>query len=367
MDTKKIDDLAAKVDQLLKNNQSQIYVMEEATMEPGATDATTETETSEENQQEVSYVNGQGWKFKNYHSNPNVRNNPHLFSYKTNPDPNDRSQGNQFQNPGYQKPYLQNQNQNGKMFILTQAQNQFQNRQNNPQAAPATASEKGKQKEGEQPPLEDVLDDEQDAEQPTVIEPVALTTQEQPVPTRVYTPKVPYPVPAKKSRKDCEEMKCKKMLEELNAKLCLMDAIQMIPSMCSLVKGLISWKTSADSDIMMKGKQKEGEQPPLEDVLDDEQDAEQPTVIEPVALTTQEQPVPTRVYTPKVPYPVPAKKSRKDCEEMKCKKMLEELNAKLCLMDAIQMIPSMCSLVKGLISWKTSADSDIMMVDRLWI
>ena len=28
-----------------------------------------------------------------------------------------------------------------------------------------------------------------------------------------------------------------------------------------------------------KGKHKEGEQPPLEDVLDDEQDAEQPTVI----------------------------------------------------------------------------------------
>ncbi|KAF3560684.1 hypothetical protein DY000_02015467 [Brassica cretica] len=54
IDTKKIDDLAAKVDQLLKNNQRQIYVMEEATMEPGAIDATEETETSEENQQEVS-------------------------------------------------------------------------------------------------------------------------------------------------------------------------------------------------------------------------------------------------------------------------------------------------------------------------
>ncbi|KAF3533912.1 hypothetical protein DY000_02041546 [Brassica cretica] len=76
----------------------------------------------------------------------------------------------------------------------------------------------------------------------------------------------------------------------------------------------------------------------------------------------QDQPVPTRVYTPKVPYPVPAKKSRKNCEEMKCKKMLEELNVKLSLMDAIQMIPSMRSLVKGLISGKTSADSDIMMV-----
>ncbi|KAF3599840.1 hypothetical protein F2Q69_00035130 [Brassica cretica] len=49
------------------------------------------------------------------------------------------------------------------------------------------------------------------------------------------------------------------------------------------------------------------------------QDAEQPAVIEPVALTTPYRPVPARVYTPKVPNPVPAKKSRKDCEEMKCK------------------------------------------------
>ncbi|XP_013665415.1 uncharacterized protein LOC106369859 [Brassica napus] len=79
---------------------------------------------------------------------------------------------------------------------------------------------------------------------------------------------------------------------------------------------------------------------------------------------TQEHHVPTRVYTPKVPYQVSAKKSRKDCEEMKCKKMLEELNVKLSLMDAIQMIPSMCSLVKGLISGKTSADSNIMMVSN---
>ncbi|KAF3603532.1 hypothetical protein F2Q69_00038364 [Brassica cretica] len=117
MDTRKIDDLAAKVDLLLKNNQNQIYVMEETNLEPGTTDAAAETETSEEDQQE------------------------------TNPDNlNDRSQGNQFQRTGYQKSYFQNQNQNqnqnqhGKMFILSQAHNQFQNRQNNPQATPATAS-----------------------------------------------------------------------------------------------------------------------------------------------------------------------------------------------------------------------------------
>ncbi|KAF3541831.1 hypothetical protein F2Q69_00024382 [Brassica cretica] len=44
--------------------------------------------------------------------------------------------------------------------------------------------------------------------------------------------------------------------------------------------------------------------------------------------------------------------------------MLEELNVKISLMDAIQMIPSMRSLVKGLISEKTSVDSDIMMVSK---
>ncbi|KAF3583673.1 hypothetical protein F2Q69_00030761 [Brassica cretica] len=213
----------------------QLAAQREPPVPIGTTDAAAETETSEEDQQEVSYVNEQGWQFKNYHPNPNVRNNPHLFSYKTNPNnPNDRSQGNQFQNTGNQKPYLQNQNQNGKMLILSQAHNQFQNRQNNPHAAPATASGKGKQKEGEQPPLEDVHDDDHEPEQPTAVEPVAPTTQHQPVPTRVYIPKVPYPVPAKKSRKDCEDMKCKKMLDELNVKFSLMDAIQMIPSMHSL-------------------------------------------------------------------------------------------------------------------------------------
>ncbi|KAL0834227.1 hypothetical protein Bca101_086116 [Brassica carinata] len=50
MDTRKIDDLAAKVDLLLKNNQNQIYVMEETNLEPGTTDAAAETETSEKDQ-----------------------------------------------------------------------------------------------------------------------------------------------------------------------------------------------------------------------------------------------------------------------------------------------------------------------------
>ncbi|KAF3541801.1 hypothetical protein F2Q69_00020678 [Brassica cretica] len=99
-----------------------------------------------------------------------------------------------------------------------------------PVAKKLTAQEKGKQKEGEPPSLEDVHDDDHEPEQPTTAEPVAPTTPDRHVPARVYTPKVPYPVPTKKSRKDCEEMKYKKMLEELNVKFSLMDAIQMIPS-----------------------------------------------------------------------------------------------------------------------------------------
>ncbi|KAF3493459.1 hypothetical protein DY000_02054486 [Brassica cretica] len=47
-----------------------------------------------------------------------------------------------------------------------------------------------------------------------------------------------------------------------------------------------------------------------------------------------------REYTPKVPYPIPARATRKDREEMKCRKMLEDLTVRLPLMDAIQMMPS---------------------------
>ncbi|KAF2543041.1 hypothetical protein F2Q68_00029416 [Brassica cretica] len=103
-----------------------------------------------------------------------------------------------------------------------------------------TTQEKGKQKEGEPPSLEDVHDDDHEPEQSTIAEPVAPTTPDWHVPARVYTPKVPYPVPTKKSRKDCEETKCKKMLEEMNVKLSLMDVIQMIPSMHRMIEEILA-------------------------------------------------------------------------------------------------------------------------------
>ncbi|KAF3552908.1 hypothetical protein F2Q69_00016814 [Brassica cretica] len=244
----KIDDLAAKVDLLLKNNHNQIYVMEETNMEPGTTDTAAETETSEENQQEVSYVNGQGWQFKNCHPNPNVRNNPHLFSYKTNPDnPNDRSQGNQFQNTGYQKPYFQNQNQNHneKMFILSQAQNQFQNRENNPHAAPATAS-------GPPDELKGMM---QKLLQSQHIQGKALNQMDVLIAQTAETIKRQHGTLPEKTYKNPKDYNA----VELRNRRHLSDHVP---------KKLIA---------QGKGKQKEGEPHSLEDVHDDDHEPEQPT------------------------------------------------------------------------------------------
>ncbi|KAF2542210.1 hypothetical protein F2Q68_00031793 [Brassica cretica] len=79
-----------------------------------------------------------------------------------------------------------------------------------------TAAEKGKQKESELPPADTpaaekereptVGTNSQGPEQPAE----AVRPIPEPVPAHEYTPKVPYPVPAKATRKDREEMKVQK-------------------------------------------------------------------------------------------------------------------------------------------------------------
>ncbi|XP_022565116.1 uncharacterized protein LOC111209473 [Brassica napus] len=49
---------------------------------------------------------------------------------------------------------------------------------------------------------------------------------------------------------------------------------------------------------------------------------------------------------------------------MKCRKMLEDLTVRLPLMDAIQMMPSMRSFMKGMISGKISEESEFMTVSK---
>ena len=116
-------------------------------------------------------------------------------------------------------------------------------------------AEKGKQKEGEQPTSEALPLSDEEPEQSAETDPTPVAPPVEPVAPREYTPKVPYPVPAKTSRKDREETKCKKMLEDLTIKLPLVDAIQTIPSMRSLMKGLISGKVTGDSELLMVSKE----------------------------------------------------------------------------------------------------------------
>ncbi|KAG5384257.1 hypothetical protein IGI04_035727, partial [Brassica rapa subsp. trilocularis] len=133
------------MDQLLKGNQSQVFIMEEATPEKSAGDKVFEAKQAGNDQQEVSYVNGQGWQLKNYHPNPNVRNNPQLFWPKQD-KPVDPAQSNQADTPAVER---------------------------NTEPAVETSSP------GPEHPAESVR-------------PIPEV-----VPPREYIPKVPYPVPAK--------------------------------------------------------------------------------------------------------------------------------------------------------------------------
>ncbi|KAF2616417.1 hypothetical protein F2Q68_00038577 [Brassica cretica] len=160
-----IDDLAAKVDQLHKGNQIQVIIMEEATHEKSAGDLAFEAELSVDDQQEVSYVNGQGWQLKNYHPNPNVRNNQQIFWPKQD-KPTDRAQSNQGQYAGYQKNYQPR-------------------KESEQQPADTPAVERNKE-----PAVGTISPGpEQPAE--------AVSPIPEVVPPREYIPKFPYPVPAK--------------------------------------------------------------------------------------------------------------------------------------------------------------------------
>ncbi|KAF3531473.1 hypothetical protein DY000_02039892 [Brassica cretica] len=112
--TSRMDELSAKMDQLIMSNQNPIFIMEDSLLQQSVKDTALDTDKPAEDQQDVSYVNGQGWQFNNYHPNPNVRNNPHLFGHNTKTDNPDRAQ-----NTGYQKYYPQKFSE--RTFILSKS------------------------------------------------------------------------------------------------------------------------------------------------------------------------------------------------------------------------------------------------------
>ncbi|KAG5384803.1 hypothetical protein IGI04_036273 [Brassica rapa subsp. trilocularis] len=220
-----------EVDQLIKNNQNHVFIMEESPQDKGTAYITSEADQATEDHHEVSYVNGQGWQFKNYHPNPNVRNNPHLFN-NPKPDGNaENAQGNQVQNNGYQRGY----GNQGRTFVLSPAQNtQFHNQKQPTNQQPTQPAQTAPQDEMKSlANMMSQLLQRQQIQGKSLNQNNLLWLFNQlqnlsppPPPPRDYVPKVPYLVPAKATRKDKEDMKCRKMLEDLTVRLPLMTLIR---------------------------------------------------------------------------------------------------------------------------------------------
>ncbi|XP_048623897.1 uncharacterized protein LOC125592621 [Brassica napus] len=340
-----IDDLAAKVDQLIKGNQSQVFIMEETASENSASDVTPDAENTVDDQQEVSYVTGQGWQYKNYRPNPNVRNNAHLFVYPKQDKLVDNAHNIQGQNTGYQKPYQ------GRTYVLSQAQhNQFQNQkqQTAQQAAPSSMTAPQDEMKGLATMMQQFLQGQQ-------IQGKALNQVTIDINSRMNHMfndlSTKYDNVTNHMRQ--MDVQIAQTAESVKRQQVALRSGKRLPD-------AIPKKLSAEE----KGKQKEGEKPQSKAVPLSDGETEQHAETDPTPFTTPVESVPPREYIPKVPYPFPAKISRKDREETKCKKMLEDLTIKLPLIDAIQMIPSMQSLMKGLVSGKITGDSELLLVSK---
>ncbi|CAA7037013.1 unnamed protein product [Microthlaspi erraticum] len=97
---------------------------------------------------------------------------------------------------------------------------------------------------------------------------------------------------------------------------------------------------------------------------DDASSSQRPNLESDLPTPASAETAPARAYTPKVPYPVPRKKSRKDLEDAKCKEMLKDLTVKLPLSDVVQMIHALKNYMKELISGKVAKDENVMLVSQ---
>ncbi|KAF3530396.1 hypothetical protein DY000_02043183 [Brassica cretica] len=267
--------------------------MEEAASENNVSDTTIEGDNTVDDQQEVRYVNGQGWQYKNYHPNPNVRNNPHLFSYSKAGNPVDNAQNSQGQNNGYQKPYQ------GRTYVLSQAQhNQFQN-QKQQTAQPTTHSPttalqdeikglatmmqqllQGQQIQGKA--LNQVTTDINSRMNHMFND---LSTKYDNVASHMRQMDVQIAQTAESVKRQQGTLPGK---ADTNPKECNVVALRIGKNLPDTIPNKLS-----------------------------EAEKEQPAETDPTPVAPPVEPVPPREYTPKVPYPVPAKTSSKDREETK--------------------------------------------------
>ncbi|KAG5411699.1 hypothetical protein IGI04_008018 [Brassica rapa subsp. trilocularis] len=299
------EERAAKVDQLLKGNQSQVFIMEEATPEKSAGDKAFEAEQAGDDQQEVSYVNGQGWQLKNYHPNPNVRNNPQLFWPKQDKQV-DPVQNNQGQYSGYQKNYQP------RTYVLSQPQSNQPQIQNHQNTQVATSTPVAVPQDETKTMLQQLLQGQQ-------LQGKALNQVTTEINTRMNHMfgdlSTKYDNVASHMRQmDIQIAQTAESVKRQQGTL--PGKTDKNPKECNAVQ-LRSGKQLSEPErrrftAAEKGKQKESEQPPADQA--DEGNTE--PVVE-TASPRSEQPaeavrpipeaVPPREYIPKVPYPVPAK------------------------------------------------------------
>ncbi|KAG5396872.1 hypothetical protein IGI04_018686, partial [Brassica rapa subsp. trilocularis] len=287
------DDLAAKVDQLLKGNQSQVFIMEEATPEKSAGDKAFQAEQAGDDQQEVSYVNGQGWQLKNYHPNPNDKQV-------------DPAQNNQDQYSGYQKNYQP------RTYVLSQPQSNQPQIQNHQNTQVATSTPVAVPQDETKTMLQQLLQGQQ-------LQGKALNQVTTEINTRMNHMfgdlSTKYDNVASHMRQmDIQIAQTAESVKRQQGTL--PGKTDKNPKECNAVQ-LRSGKQLSEPErrrftAAEKGKQKESEQPPADQA--DEGNTE--PVVE-TASPRSEQPaeavrpipeaVPPREYIPKVPYPVPAK------------------------------------------------------------
>ncbi|KAF3567000.1 hypothetical protein DY000_02015673 [Brassica cretica] len=242
-----------------------------------------------------------------------MRNNPHLFAYPKLDKPVDNAQNSQRQNTGYQKPYQ------GRTYVLSQAQhNQFQNQkqQTAQQDAPSPTTAPQDEMKGLATMMQQLLQGQQI--QGKALNQVTtdinsrmnhmfndLSTKYDNVASHMRQMDVQITQTAESVKREQGTLPGK---TDKNPKEC---------SAVALRSGRLPDAVPKKLSAAEKGKQKEGEQPQSEAVPIYDERTEQPAETDPTPAATPVKPVPPREYTPKVPYPVPAKTSQKDREETK--------------------------------------------------
>ncbi|KAF3549743.1 hypothetical protein DY000_02002800 [Brassica cretica] len=264
VDTSKIDELSAKVDQLIMINQNHVFIIEESSLEQSAKDTASDTDKPTEDQQENNQQTApiittapqdelkrlammmqqllqgqqvQGKELNQVTTNINTRMNNMFNDLSTKYD-NVASHMRQMDIQISQIAEIVRRQQgslSGKTETNPKECNAVALRSGRQLTEPVpkrfTTAEKGKQKESEQSPL-DVPVAENETEQPAEADPLIQDLHAEPV--------------------TCPRIHTK---EDLNIKLPLIDVNQMIPSMRSLMKGLVSRKKSGDNDVMMVSKE----------------------------------------------------------------------------------------------------------------